>query len=604
MKIISYSSKEDFFKTVRFVGRGMNTILLFEQHRGTEISMICRRLKYVSLIVLSFSAIIVSASAKDKRISSQLTAEQLLNHVRIIRNPSLQPAVSDETIQDVKCGFGIQAQVMDRWQEFSQAQRAELSVLMKADVLQCDTLAGHFHIYYDTSGINVPALLDNSNQRIPGTAKAYIDSVARIFNHVWDVEITQMGYAAPPFQSGQSYYNIYVENIDEYGDTWLVEPQINGTAIPPRYQSYITIDNDYREFDSRGVNGLKVTAAHEFNHAIQIGSYGYWGDTERYAYELTSTWIEDVVYTDVNDYYNYLPDYFGRFSDGLSFNTSLYGGYERCIFAHCLAKKYGVDIMKDIWTGMRTQLFLESTDAALVNRGSNLQSAFAEFTKWNYYTWDRADTIHYYPEGNHYPRFQPFQKTAFYNTTSTTNGKVYPLSSSMYEFDMQQDTITVVIANVDMNNAIIRNTTQQNIDITLSAQSLSSPYQDLANGLKAKISVDTLSLWRWYFMQYSSGVVMRIQSNAAPNPFRLAEAQKLFLPINEDNAQWANVYIYDSALKLAYSGLLHTYFNENGGTRVIEVPASEIKSKLSSGIYFILAKTSNSDYKWKVAFIQ
>jgi len=581
----------------------MYKFLLYGQHRGTEINMICRRLTYVSLIVLFFSAIIASASAQDKRISNQFTAEQLLNHVRIIRHPSLQLAVSDESNYDVKCGFGIQTQVMDRWQEFSQTQRAELSVLMKADVLQCDTIAGHFHIFYDTSGSNVPALLDNNNQRIPGTAKAYIDSVARIFNHVWDVEITQMGYAAPPFQSGQSYYNIYVENIDHYGDTWLVEPQVNGTDIPPRYQSYITVHNDYQVFNSAGINGLKVTAAHEFNHAIQIGSYGFWGDTERYAYELTSTWFEDVVYTDVNDYYIYLPTYFGRFSDGLSFNSISYGGYERCIFAHCLAKIFGAGIMKDIWTGMRTQPFLESTDAALVNRGSNLQSAFTEFTKWNYYTWDRADTIHYYPEGNHYPRFQPFQKTAFYNTTSTTSGKVYPLSSSMYEFDMSNDTITAVIVNVDVNNAIIRNTSQQNIDVTLSAQSLSSPYQDLANGLKAKISVDTLSLWRWTFMQYSRPVT-RLQSNAAPNPFRLTEAQKLFLPINEDNAQWANVYIYDSALKLAYSGLLHTNFNENGGTRVIEVPASEIKSKLSSGIYFILAKTVNSDYKWKVAVIQ
>jgi hypothetical protein len=235
---------------------------------------------------------------------------------------------------------------------------------------------------------------------------------------------------------------------------------------------------------------------------------------------------------------------------------------------------------------------------------SDLQSAFAEFTKWNYFTWDRADTVNYYPEGNHYPRFQPLQKVAFYNTTSTSSGTVEPLSSSMYEFDMQQDTITAIIANVDVANAIIRNTTQQKIDVTLSSQSLSPPSQDLANGLKAKISVDTLSLWRWCFMQYSTGVITRLQSNAAPNPFHLAEAQKLFLPINEDNAQWANVYIYDSALKLAYSGQLHVYYNENGNTRVIEVPASEIKSKLSSGVYFILAKTANSDYKWKVAVIR
>jgi hypothetical protein len=43
--------------------------------------------------------------------------------------------------------------------------------------------------------------------------------------------------------------------------------------------------------------------------------------------------------------------------------------------------------------------------------------------------------------------------------------------------------------------------------------------------------------------------------------------------------------------------------NEDG-FRAIVVPTSEIKSKLSSGIYFIIAKTANSDYKWKVAVIR
>jgi hypothetical protein len=577
-------------------------------HKGNYQTMPSRWFPYVSLSVLYFSGAIFLAVAQDKSPSKRLTTDQLLERLRSIKNLSLQAVASETSNQDMKCGFGIHAQVVNRLKEFSLSQRAELSALMKADVMQCDTIVGHFHIFYDTTGINEPALLNNNNQRIPGTAKAYIDSVARILNHVWDVEIDQMGYAAPPFESGQSFYNIYVEDlVSDYGDTVPIDPQINGTDTPPRYRSYITIDNDFQEsnYYSHGMNGLKVTAAHEFNHAIQIGSYGYWID-DTYAYELTATWFEDVVYTDVNDYYNYLSDYFVGFSSGLSFNSSYYGGYERCIWAHFLAKRFSQNLMRSIWTAMRSQPFLESVDSVLQLPvwGSGLQSAFAEFSKWNYFTWDRADTLHYYPEGNHYPRFKPLQKLAFYNTTSTSSGNVQPLSSSMYEFDMQQDTITALIANVDAANAIGRNVTQQTVNVTLSSQSLSSPSQNLANGLKAKISVDTLSLWRWYFMQDSTGIITRLQSNAAPNPFRLAVAQKLYLPINEDNAQWASVYIYDSALKLAYAGQLQTSYNENGGTRVIEVPASEIKSKLSSGIYFILAKTANSDYKWKVAVIR
>ena len=549
-----------------------------------------RRFKYLVLIVLFLSAQMPLAKAKERRTSNQLTTEQLLNSMRSIKHPSFHSAASDTSYRDVKCGFSTQAQVINRWQEFSQAQQAELSVLMKADVMQCDTIAGHFHIFYDTTGINEPALLDNNNQRISGTAKAYIHAVAQIFNHVWDIEVDQMGYTAPPFESGQSYYTINVENIDDYGDTWKILPQINGTDTPARYYSYITVDNDYQEFATRGINGLKVTAAHEFHHAIQIGSYGFW-DNDVYAYELTATWFEDVVYTEVNDYYNYLWNYFRGFSSGLSFNSSSYGGYERCIFAHYLAKVNTADIMRDIWTGMRTQPFLESADAALVNRGSTLQSAFAEFTKWNYYTWDRADTIHYYPEGNHYPRFQPLQTIDFFNTTSTTSGDVEPLSSSMYEYDLSNDTITAVIANVDMNNAILRNTIPQNITVTLSS------------GLTTSISVDTPSSWRSFFIQSSTQTSIARQGlSPAPNPFRLAVAPWLKLPINQDAAKSAQVFFFTSSFKLVYSGYLNV--GNEDGFRAIVVPTSEVKSKLSSGIYFILAKTVNSDYKWKVAVIQ
>jgi len=84
---------------------------------------------------------------------------------------------------------------------------------------------------------------------------------------------------------------------------------ISGTQIPERWTSDIDIDNDFigSKYNAKGIQALRVTAAHEFHHAIQYG-YGWWG--ERYPYELTSTWMEDVVYTDVNDYYQYLPDYF------------------------------------------------------------------------------------------------------------------------------------------------------------------------------------------------------------------------------------------------------------------------------------------------------
>jgi len=40
-----------------------------------------------------------------------------------------------------------------------------------------------------------------------------------------------------------------------------------------RWTSYIEIDNDFIGFYTIGINAARVTAAHEFHHAIQMGNY-------------------------------------------------------------------------------------------------------------------------------------------------------------------------------------------------------------------------------------------------------------------------------------------------------------------------------------------
>ncbi|MGD0591775.1 MAG: MXAN_6640 family putative metalloprotease [Bacteroidota bacterium] len=576
--------------------------------------MTYRRFKYRS-VILFFLAASSWASAQVVLPSRQLSVDQLLQYYRSLKDPSQQRVLSNE-LHDGKCGLGIRAQVHSQWNAFSTLQKIELKQQMVPPSTQKERVIGRFKIFYDTSGTpNVPALLDANNQPLSNTAEAYVDSVGAIFNYVYSVEVDGLGYIAPPHEQVDSYYRIFIQDMSDYGFTdWdeSLPPLNSDTTSAPRYPCWVQVHNDFSGFYTKGMNALKVTAAHEFHHVIQIGSYGFHGD-EVYAHELTSTWMEDVVYTDVNDYYQYLSNYFNLFSVGLSFNyySSFdyhYGGYERCIWGHYLAKRFGIDIMRDVWTAMRTQPFLESNDYALANRGSNLQTAFAEFTYWNYYTADRSDTIKYYSEGNNYPRFQPLQRTAFNNADITIGGDVSPLSSSMYEFDVPHDTITAIIANVDVSNARNNDTAKQKIDITLSSQSLAQPYYKFKNGLNAKITPEDTTAWRSVFSQESTRIdssVIKpnmVRLEASPNPFRLAEAKELLLPINADNANNASVFFYSSSLGLVYSG--ESIITYRFGKLVIVVAASEVKSQLSSGIYFVVARTKNNDYRWKVAVIR
>ena len=69
---------------------------------------------------------------------------------------------------------------------------------------------------------------------------------------------------------------------------------------------YCVLDNDFAEaqYGAPPMHSLRVTAAHEFFHAVQF-AYDYAEDS--WFMEATATWMEERVFDDVNDNRRYLP---------------------------------------------------------------------------------------------------------------------------------------------------------------------------------------------------------------------------------------------------------------------------------------------------------
>jgi len=277
-----------------------------------------------------------------------------------------------------------------------------------------DSPGGRFRIWYVTSTLDSPALVYTHGDTIPD----WIHLCAQVFDHVWQVEVDSLGYWPPPADGswypgqedygGDSRYDIYVEELGMhrvYGYTQS-EFFVSGGA-PHAATSYMVVDNDYSSsiYPTSGESGLMVTAAHEFFHAIQF-AYDTW--EERFFMEISSTWMEDVVYNQVNDYYNYLshPGYSSIFSHpDLSLTTfDGFHEYSSCVWGHYLAKRFGREIMRDIWEGCVQQTALDAMEDELIERGQDLAAAHNEFAVWNYFTGSRADTVLYYPEGHRYPQ--------------------------------------------------------------------------------------------------------------------------------------------------------------------------------------------------------
>ena len=517
-------------------------------------------------------------------------------------------------IHCMKSGTPLIALAHLHWKQLSAQSKATITKAFQVTDMQKSRLSpsGRFRIHYDTTGIDAPALLDQSQSaRLPNTVEAYIDSVGAIFDYCWTFQIDSLGYAPPASDGGWGggpEYDVFVQDLDNstfgytvYDDTTRVNPLGN----PPRYWAYTVVDNDFVEYRTRGMDALRATAAHEFQHAVHLGGYGLWDSRDVYFFELTAGWMEGVNFPAVHDYYFDVSEYFSSFHGlPLYYFDSFYVGSERGIWGQYLAKRFGRDVVKDIWVREASEPLIPAINDALATRGSNLAAEFTLFSYWNYFTADRADTVLYYTEGRHYPRFTP-SVTTVYSTggNATIADQPHALSTDFYEFRLPADTITALIANIDVQSAAQYDFSTHPMQLELGKSVNDMATQTLPDGLKIGFSASDISVWTEHYLQSSTGsAVPNTNKNASPNPMLLSRDAHLALPVDDPVNARADVYFLSSASTLQFSG---TYAVTNGLTgEYIFVPSSDLQSHLSSGIYFVIARVNQSEYHWKVAVIR
>jgi hypothetical protein len=451
----------------------------------------------------------------------------------------------------------------------------------------------------------------------PGTQQEYVDSVAAIFDHVWRLQVEHLGYAPPPLDNGQgggNEYDIYIGDLGSgmFGQTlWTPNDAIPGGPTQ-RYATFIEVDNDYLGYRTPGLDGLRVTAAHEFHHAVQIGTTGIWSSVPRYDfyfYELSAVWMEDVIFDEINDYLFDLPSFFRGFRElhtqrsypFTSYGLATYFGYERSVFAHFLARRFGLGVMREVWEGMRSAPVLATLERVLRTKGTDLTTEFALFGTWNFYTADRADTLRFYPEGHLYPRLLPNITSTYTGTTTTVASSAYALSLQSVQFDLSSDTITATVANVEVSAAMSSESNPRPYEIVLTPGHTSHASQRLGKGLTAGFSGDARS-WRIMYLESSTRQNASMLAEVAPNPIRVQETSKLTLPVGDVSSVDAEVFFLDASLDLAYSGRYPVV--ESFGKKVIFVPSSDLSSKLSTGVYFVVARCGDEEFRWKVAVLK
>jgi hypothetical protein len=172
-------------------------------------------------------------------------------------------------------------------------------------------------------------------------------------------------------------------NISALGYTTSSGESSDPTTPENDFASYIAISLNMSD------NLLKVTQAHEFQHAIQMG---YDVAEPTWFMENCSTWMEDMVYDNVNDYVGYLhtgdnplrkPWWDIRSGQG---NLYWYGG---CTFTRYIGLRLDIPAVREIWeecAAVSGNNMLAAQTAIYSDHGMTWEQGFMEYACWRWFT--------------------------------------------------------------------------------------------------------------------------------------------------------------------------------------------------------------------------
>jgi len=476
-----------------------------------------------------------------------------------VRAPHLLELPEELTPEERKCGFEIVNRVKINFEIFSAEQQAVLKPLLQRPVMHTSIVSpsGFFRIHYDTTGFSVPSYLSGSS------IETNVQEVVKAMDSTYSFEVDYLGYPAPPpdgNEGGDNLYDVYIINQPSglYGFTQFE------TEIEPgsdRYTSYLVIDNNYTGYFSEGVYGLRVTAAHEFHHAIQGGNYIFRA-SDTYFYEITSTAFEEFVFDDVDDYFQYLSSYFAHPDKPMPQQN----GYNMAIWNIYLAETFGFDILKTQWELMPDFRAITCINNSIINEGSAFPRELNKFGIWTYFTNYRAIPGIYFKDAAEYPLITPAGTIQFTPPSEPVHMTANPVTNNFIKFIIPSagDTLYAIVSNGDAVSAITDLSQDFNFDYEL-FNNPNSGERKLTTEYSSDFNVAEPTFWSVSEI-LNNQIVLEDTiphqpagsiSYAYPNPFTYEKnyltGSLIFLPADLVVGETVDFNVYSVGLQLFYS---------------------------------------------------
>ena len=498
----------------------------------------------------------------------------------------------------IKCGFEVVNVLRLNIDKFSPDQQIVLRKLLSRPATDTSIISpkGYFRIHFYKSGSEAP----NYN----------VDSLAIAADSSWDFEINSIGFQSPPTDNGaggDDKYDIYIDNLGNYYGQTTWETEISPGSN--RYTSYLEIDNDFPGFYTTGINAARVTVAHEFNHAIQMGDYTlkFEGSNvvDGFFYELTSTSMEIFVFTSIPDYVGYMQSYFYNTDQGFGDHS----GYDLAIWNLYLQKNFGYGVIKRQWELLVNLRALEAINTSLTEQGSSFGEELVKFGIWTYYTNYRSVPGQYFSLASKYPLIHSLttvslnssSKSVTVNTTPATNNFVTFTATSL------PDTLVALVSNIDYQSGIDNSTKIESFQYTVYTNSVDGSIP-ISSDYSANLSVTSSA--NWLNADFLNNQLVNADTMPAPpvlteidyaypSPFYYNINSQIFIPVSKNNNGAATLNVYSSSLNLVFSGSVNTFF-DHAHPVVAWKARNTNNEKLATGVYIYVTKAGDNIVKGKL----
>jgi hypothetical protein len=253
----------------------------------------------------------------------------------------------------------------------------------------------HFCIHWVDTTVDAPPSADTGG--VAGVPD-YVETMGGVFEDVYQFENVRLGWRAPTPDGGagcppgggdcMNKTDVYIQEVGGRSIYGYAAPDPGQRSLSQA--AYLVMDNDYSiqqfpKYQGNVLPPMQVTAAHEYNHVLQ---FGYDVAQDIWMLEATATWMEDKVYTDVNDYVQYLGPWaqlsfvpltqFSPQDDPT--NVKVYGD---AVWNRWVDTTFGEDIPRIAWENSQrstpSSFAPGAYDLALRQRGSTFFNAFTRF---------------------------------------------------------------------------------------------------------------------------------------------------------------------------------------------------------------------------------